>query len=226
MRRSASFGNAEPRPNRIFRMNLLFDFGGVIVDLDKQRCIKAFEDLGFDIRPYLGAYRQAGIFSLLEQGRITVQEFCVGIRELSACDEISDEAIIQAWEKYLLGIPAERLELLLKIKQNYPVSVLSNTNIIHWEQSCEDFFSYKGLGVNDFFDKLFLSYELGVEKPAPELYHKVIEGLGVPAEDILFFDDSEVNCEAARQCGMQALLAPAGSEWFKYFDENGKLQLS
>ena len=207
-------------------MILLFDFGGVLVDLDKQRCIKAFEEMGFDIRPYLGAYRQAGIFSLLEQGKISIQEFCVGIRELSANDEITDEAIIQAWEKYLLGVPAERLEMLLKIKQHYPVSVLSNTNAVHWAQACNDFFCYKDLEVNDFFDKLFLSYELGVEKPAPELYQKVIEGLGVPAEEILFFDDSEVNCEAARQCGMQALLAPANSEWFKYFDENGKLQLS
>lgn len=207
-------------------MILLFDFGGVLVDLDRQRCIQAFADLGFDIRPYLGAYRQAGIFSLLEQGKITVQDFCVGIRELSANDELTDEAIVKAWEKYLVGVPAERLELLLKIRQHYPVSVLSNTNCVHWAQACNDFFCYKDLGVNDFFDKLFLSYELGVEKPAPELYQKVIEGLGVPANEILFFDDSEVNCEAARQCGMQALLAPADSEWFKYFDENGKLQLS
>lgn len=207
-------------------MTLLFDFGGVLVDLDKQRCIKAFEDLGFDIRPYLGTYRQAGMFSQLEQGRIGIPEFCAGIRELSACDEISDEAIVQAWEKYLLGIPAERLEMLLKIRQHYPVSVLSNTNIIHWSQARNDFFCYKDLTVNDFFDKIFLSYELGVEKPAPELYRQVIDGLGVPADEILFFDDSEVNCEAARQCGMQSLLAPAGSEWFKYFDENGKLQLS
>lgn len=207
-------------------MTLLFDFGGVLVDLDKQRCIKAFEDLGFDIRPYLGTYRQAGMFSQLEQGRIGIPEFCAGIRELSACDEISDEAIVQAWEKYLLGIPAERLEMLLKIRQHYPVSVLSNTNLIHWNQARNDFFCYKDLTVNDFFDKIFLSYELGVEKPAPELYRQVIDGLGVPADEILFFDDSEVNCEAARQCGMQSLLAPAGSEWFKYFDENGKLQLS
>ena len=42
---------------------LLFDFGGVLVDLDKERCIRAFESLGFDIRPFLGTYRQAGVFS-------------------------------------------------------------------------------------------------------------------------------------------------------------------
>lgn len=207
-------------------MNLLFDFGGVLVDLDKQRCIEAFNELGFDIRPYLGAYRQGGIFSLLEQGKLSVQEFCAEIRKISGRDEITDEEIIQAWMKYLVGVPSERLEMLLKIRQHYPVSVLSNTNSIHWNQALNDFFRYKEFGINDFFDKLFLSYKLGVEKPAPEIYRKVIDGLGVPANEILFFDDSETNCEAARQCGMQALLAPSNSEWFKYFDENGKLQLS
>lgn len=76
------------------------------------------------------------------------------------------------------------------------------------------------------FEHIFLSCELGVEKPAPEIFVRVAEGIGVPAGDILFFDDSEVNCEAARQCGLQALVAPAHSEWLKYFDENGKLHTS
>ena len=57
-------------------MNLLFDYGGVLVDLDKQRCIRAFEALGFDIRPYLGTYAQAGFFSELERGAISVEGFC------------------------------------------------------------------------------------------------------------------------------------------------------
>ena len=56
-------------------MNLLFDFGGVIVDLDKERCIAAFEKLGFDVRPYLGTYAQAGLFSELERGQVSVPVF-------------------------------------------------------------------------------------------------------------------------------------------------------
>ena len=88
------------------------------------------------------------------------------------------------------------------------------------------FFRYKGLNVENFFDHIFLSCDLGVEKPDPLIFSKVVEGLQVPAHDILFFDDSEVNCQAARNCGLQALVAPAGSEWFKYFDDYGKLHPS
>lgn len=212
-------------------MTLLFDFGGVLVDLDRQRVEAAFDRIGFNIRPYLGTYRQAGIFSQLEQGRISIHEFCNGIRALSqqssdALQLLTDEAIVAAWQSYLTEVPTERLDMLLKIKQHYSINVLSNTNRVHWQMAKDTFFRYKGLNVENFFDHIFLSCELGVEKPDPLIFSKVVEGLQVPAHDILFFDDSEVNCQAARNCGLQALVAPAGSEWFKYFDDYGKLHPS
>ena len=212
-------------------MQLLFDFGGVLVDLDRQRVEASFDRIGFDIRPYLGTYKQAGIFSQLEQGCISIHEFCNGIRALSAqqdseLSQLTDEAIVAAWQSYLTEVPTERLEMLLKIKQHHPISLLSNTNAVHWRMAQEHLFNYKGLQVDDFFDHIFLSCNLGVEKPDPIIFNKVVEAMKVPAHDILFFDDSEVNCQAARQCGLKALLAPAGSEWFKYFDDYGKLHLS
>ncbi len=212
-------------------MTLLFDFGGVLVDLDRQRVEAAFDRIGFNIRPYLGTYKQAGIFSQLEQGRISIHEFCNGIRALSqqsgdALQLLTDEAIVAAWQSYLTEVPTERLDMLLKIKQHYSINVLSNTNTVHWQMAKNTFFRYKGLNVENFFDHIFLSCDLGVEKPDPLIFSKVVEGLQVPAHDILFFDDSEVNCQAARNCGLQALVAPAGSEWFKYFDDYGKLHPS
>ena len=206
-------------------MVLLFDFGGVLVNLDKQRCIRAFKQLGLDVAPYLGAYRQSGPFSLLEQGRIKVQDFCDSLRQLSHQPELTNDSIIAAWKSFLTDVPEERLEMLLKLKRHYSVNLLSNTNAIHWSQARDGFFRYKGLEVEDFFDHIFLSYEMGIEKPAPALYAQVVRELSVPADEVLFFDDSEVNCEAARQCGLQSLLAPADSAWFKYFDNNGKLHL-
>lgn len=204
-------------------MKLLFDFGGVLVDLDRSRCVKAFAELGFDIFPYLGAYKQGGPFSEIERNAISIPEFCNEIRRLSGHPHTTDEAIIRAWESFLPGVPTKRLDMLLKIKQHYSVSVLSNTNFIHWRMACDDFFRYKGLSVDDFFDHIFLSCELGMEKPDKRVFHAVTEQLNVPAEEILFFDDAEANCEAARQCGMKALLAPAGSKWFEYFDDDGRL---
>ena len=194
---------------------LLFDFGGVLVDLDKQRCIEAFDRLGFDIRPCLGTYRQGGVFSLLERGAIGVPEFCNEIRRMADNPTLTDASIAAAWEQYLVGVPAERLEKLLALRRTYRVCLLSNTNIIHWKQSLRDFFNYKGLGINDFFEEVFLSYELGVEKPAPEIFHIVAQRLGARPEGILFLDDSDVNCQAARDCGLQAQLAPAGGGWMQ-----------
>ena len=204
-------------------MNLLFDFGGVLVDLDKSRCIDAFDAVGFDIRPCLGTYAQAGIFSKLERGLVSVPEFCNELRKLSGKPDLTDETIVEAWQKYLVDVPEERLEMLLKAKQHYPLYILSNTNVVHWDMARYGYFQYKGLQVEDFFEKVFLSYELGVEKPAPAIFDAVVEGIGCAPEEILFFDDCEANCEGARTCGLQSLLAPANSLWLNYFDEDGRL---
>ncbi len=147
-------------------MNLLFDYGGVLVDLDKQRCIRAFEALGFDIRPYLGTYAQAGFFSELERGAISVEGFCDKIREAAGNESLSDTDICNAWKDYLTGVPAERLEMLLKIARHYPVYLLSNTNTIHWKMAEEDYFNFQGHTVDDFFRKKFLSFEIGAVSTA------------------------------------------------------------
>lgn len=203
-------------------MHLLFDYGGVLVDLDKQRCISAFEELGFDIRPFLGTYAQAGFFSELERGVISIEAFCDKIRRAAGKSSLTDEQICGAWRKYLTGVPAERLEMLLKIKQHYQTFLLSNTNAIHWKMAVEDYFCFQGHNVDDFFNKKFLSFELGAEKPAAAIYQAVIDGIGCAPEDILFFDDSEVNCQAAREMGLQARVAPADSKWLSFFTPDGE----
>lgn len=204
-------------------MKLLFDFGGVIVDLRKDAAIAAFENLGLDIRPFLGTFRQSGIFSALENGDISLDRFCHEVRKLAGRPELENTEIIAAWEAFLVGIPAERLQLLLNIRRHYPTYVLSNTNVVHWEQGKRDFFSWQGHRLEDFFDGCFLSFEMHLQKPDPDIFKAVVGGMDCAAEEILFFDDSEANCEAARQCGLQARLAPAGGSWTKFFDADGRL---
>lgn len=204
---------------------LLFDFGGVIVDLDRKRVLQSFANIGIDISSFLGDYKQSGIFSLLEQGRISINNFCKELRILCNCPTASDEQIIKAWQSFLVNVPHNRLEMLLKAKQHYSINLLSNTNEVHWDMAKNIFFKYKDKGVTDFFDHIFLSCREGIEKPDPELFERVVSKLNVPANDIIFFDDSEVNCQAARNCGLQAYIAPAGGKWLKYFDNYGKLHL-
>lgn len=205
-------------------MHLLFDYGGVLVQLDKPRCISSFAALGFDIRPYLGTFKQGGVFSDLESGRIDVPTFCETLRRIAGNDALTDEAIVAAWKSYLDGVPRERLNLLLHIRRHYSVNLLSNTNPVHWEMAETDYFREGGHVVADYFDHVFLSYKLGCEKPAPAIFAAVVKKLQCPAEDILFFDDSEVNCEAARRCGLQARVANADGSWMDYFTADGRLK--
>lgn len=205
-------------------MHLLFDYGGVLVQLDKSRCINHFAALGFDIRPYLGTFKQSGVFSDLESGRIDVPTFCETLRQLANDPTLTDEALVAAWQSYLVGVPRERLEMLLKIKQHYVVNLLSNTNPVHWQMAETDYFRQDGRSVEDYFDHVFLSYKIGCEKPAPEIFEAVVRGLHCEAADILFLDDSEVNCEAARRCGLQARVANADGSWMDYFTPDGRLK--
>lgn len=202
-------------------MKLLFDFGGVLVDLDRTRCVRAFAALGFDVRPYLDDYVQGGIFSRFELGQTDVPAFCDELRAAGKLPGLADADILEAWRLFLLDVPVPRLEALLRARRHYPVYLLSNTNPVHWEMAREGYFRYKGLRLDDFFDGVFLSYEMRMAKPSPEIFQAVTQQVGGFPDDILFFDDSAENCEAARRCGLRAQHAPVGGGWVDLFDETG-----
>ncbi len=206
--------------------HLLFDFGGVLVDLKKEASIASFDALGFDIRPFLGTFRQGGVFAQLENGDLTLTEFCTEIRRLAGNPALTDSDITAAWEAYLTGIPTERLRLLRHIGRAYPVYALSNTNIVHWTQSVRHFFTAEGRTVSDYFKEAFLSYELHCQKPDPEIFRIAVERMGCSPEEVIFFDDSADNCTAARACGLHARLAPAGGVWMQDFTPDGQLRES
>lgn len=206
-------------------MEIIFDFGGVLVDLDQRRCIEAFQKIGMDVAPLIGAYKQSGIFSQLERGEIPVSAFCQRLRGLCQREEATNEQIRSAWESFLVGIPQERLEMLLRIGRHYPLSLLSNTNEIHWNLAKTRLFDYQGRKVGDFFSHIFLSCAMGVEKPSPEIFQAVTSSLGAPREEILLLDDSPQNCAAARAFGWKALLCQSQKQWFAYFDAQGRLRI-
>lgn len=193
--------------------NIIFDFGGVLVDLDKRRCMEAFDNIGaHEIVKYVDECRQEDLFHDLEVGNTGIGEFCSEVRRVSDRCNASDDDICDAWNALLTGIPAQRLEKLASLKDRYRLLLLSNTNPIHWGKAADGMFSHKGMEVDDYFENTFLSYRMHMLKPDPQIYGKVLMDSGMTAYETLFIDDSPANCAAASELGMMSLNL-TGDEW-------------
>ena len=110
---------------------IIFDFGGVLINLDLDRCIKQFKSLGVqNFEENLSNFGQKGFFLQFEKGEIGVPEFCENVRKLAALP-LTDQQIIDAWCLFLVDIPDYKIELLLELKKKYRLLLLSNTNPLH-----------------------------------------------------------------------------------------------
>lgn len=197
--------------------NLLIDLGGVLINLNRQRCVENFEKLGIpDVIDYLDIYHEDGIFMQLEKGLITPSDFRHGIREMMG-KVVSDKQIDAAWNSFLADIPTYKLDLLLKLREKYVVYLLSNTNEIHWKWVCKNAFPYRTFKVEDYFEKTYLSFEMNMAKPEPEIFKTVIEDAGITPEETFFIDDSEINCKAAHELGILTYTAKTGEDWSHLF---------
>ena len=198
--------------------NIVFDLGGVLVDLDFKAAINGLQQAGFaNVKEQLMAFDQGGIFQKFELGEMTADEFRTAIRENSTVT-LTDEEIDALWNAMLLEIPREKLELILDLRGKYMVYLLSNTNSIHWDYVCKNAFNYRGFRVNDYFEETFLSYEMHLAKPDKAIYEKVLQDANLLAEETLFIDDSEANCKAAEEVGIHAHHYHIGDDLSKVFE--------
>lgn len=197
--------------------NLIIDFGGVLIDLDRQRCIENFKKLGLpDVEVVLDIYHQQDSFQKYEKGLITSAEFRDVIREKIG-KPVTDTQIDDAWNSFLVSIPAAKLDLLLNLRKDYVVYLLSNTNEIHWQWSCQHAFPYKTFRVEDYFEHIYLSYEMNMAKPDAEIFQKVLDDTGIIPAETLFIDDSAANCRAAEALGITTYTPKAGEDWSHLF---------
>ena len=196
---------------------LIFDFGGVLINLKREAAIEAFRQLGLDTADQLlDNYVQSGIFMQLENGSLSAADFRDEVRKLTA-STVTDEQIDQALYAFLLDIPAEKLELLLALRRKFRVVMLSNTNPIHFPWCTATKFTYKGHQLGDFFDACYLSYELKCSKPDAEIFHKLLSAEGVAPESCLFFDDGIQNIQAAQALHFQTVLVKPNEDLRPYF---------
>ena len=190
--------------------NLIIDFGGVLIDLDRQRCIENFAKAMLDV------CHQQGFFLQHEKGLITSAEFRNEIREQIG-KIVTDARIDAAWNSFLGGIPTYKLDLLLKLREKYVVYLLSNTNEIHWKWSCKHAFHYKAFRVEDYFEKIFLSYEMKMVKPDVAIFEKLLEETGIDPRETFFIDDSAENCRVAETLGISTYTPKACEDWSHLF---------
>lgn len=191
--------------------NIIFDLGGVFMNLDFSLTEKAFAALGVErFQEMFSQHHSNDLFEQLETGKISPEAFYDAFREESGISR-SNEQIREAWNALLLDFPQERLDWLGEMAVKYRVYLYSNTNKIHYdafmdilrtENNCTDF--------NDYFLNAYYSHELGLRKPYAASFKKILELENLVAAETLFIDDTFKNIQGAKQAGLQTrhLVAP------------------
>lgn len=198
--------------------NLIFDFGGVIIDINLLRVGQSFKELGVKNLEQINqlAFTRE-LYLDFEKGIITPAVFREGLRQVSGL-KLTDEQIDGAWNSMIIDLPKSHFELLEQLKKNYNVYLLSNTNEIHYQYFNQ--FAIDHLGVNcldHFFTKCFLSHRMKLRKPDPEIYIKMLEIGKMKPEESFYFDDLPENVKAARELGIQGITHHPDEDINQYF---------
>ena len=191
---------------------LIFDMGGVLVDLDIEDCKRAFkESIGYhDIDNIIDTCHQKGIYGDLEEGRLSAEEFraivLAGSRPGAAAADV-DEAM----SHILVGIHPAKVQLLRDLSEKYDLYMLSNNNAICLPFSSR-MFDEAGIPLKDIFIKCFFSFEMKALKPSAAFYKAVMREIGLPAEQMLFIDDSQKNVDGSIEAGLPAVYYEPGTD--------------
>jgi putative hydrolase of the HAD superfamily len=192
--------------------NIIFDLGGVLLNIDPKKTIEAFGRLGMEqLIGDKGLSYDHDIFYLMEQGKVTPEEFRNGVRQLIST-EVTDDQIDTAWTAMLLDFPANRVELVKNLRKKYKIYLFSNTNAIHVAKYQANFKSQHGFNVSSLFEIDFYSNEIGYRKPSPESFQEIIRLSEINPEESIFIDDSLPNVEAAIGCGLKGYWLESGQK--------------
>jgi len=185
--------------------NIIFDLGGVILNIDYHRTIRAFEALGMkDFNSTYGQLHQSALFDAFERGEMGAQDFRDALRPQLTVD-VTDTEIDAAWNAMLLDLPSERLRLLQSLKNQKRIFLLSNTNRIHVEAFERDIEARHGADVfRSCFEHAYYSCDVGMRKPEERIFKMVVENHGLRPDETLFIDDSPQHIEGARKSGLNA----------------------
>lgn len=182
--------------------NVIFDLGGVIVDLEVENALRAFAELGFHPLPSSKEdWIAMAPLHRLECGEIDAQTFLSILRQRCRPD-VTETQVAETFCR-IISLPRHRLQRLLDLRKHCRVFLLSNLSDIHWDETRRQAAAH-GINIDDCFDEVFLSYRLGMTKPDPNIYRHLIHATGIDPQHTLYIDDLPENIRAGREAGLRA----------------------
>jgi len=192
--------------------NIIFDLGGVIINLDNQLTEDAFIALGTKpLKEYFGHGHAVSFFRDYEVGSISDQQFVDNIRSLTGIT-VSDEEIIRAWNALLLDFPPERIHLLKELGKSYRIFLFSNTNALHLSHLQQIYRNtFPDSELDDHFERAYYSHTLRMRKPDIEPFQYILKENQLKGDETLFVDDALINVEGAEKAGLKGLFLRPGT---------------
>ena len=181
---------------------IIFDLGAVLLNINYQLTIIEFAKFGVkNTDSFYSNKVQTNLFDEIETGKISADRFLKSLQKET--ENASTNELRNAWNSMLLDLPKERIELLKKLKQDFPIYLLSNTNSIHISEFRKKLGETKYQEFYNLFDKVYYSHEIGFRKPNKEAFQLILDENNLKANEVLFIDDSPQHIEGANKLGIQ-----------------------
>ena len=183
--------------------NIIFDFGGVLIRIDYNATLQAFKELGIaNIETMYTQAEQVDLFNAIETGKISAQQFINSLLD-HLPSGTSPNKVVAAWNAMILDVPTETIQLLDRLsEQGYHLFLLSNTNSIHIDVALRRWSIASSKDIYSYFKHVYLSHEINMRKPDPQIFEFVCMEQGLDPNETLFIDDSIQHIEGARTIGL------------------------
>lgn len=184
--------------------NIIFDLGGVVLDIDENIVYKELEKLGINVSELPHSKDFTEIMSKFDTGIYTAPTFRKKMKALLGLEKMTDEKFDSIWNAMLLDIPHERIEAIEQIRKHYKIFLMSNTNEIHYDLYVRDL--QLRFGYNEFdalFNKSYFSFAEHLEKPDPRFFELILDHEHLLPEETLFIDDTAANIKVAKSLGIK-----------------------
>jgi glucose-1-phosphatase len=196
---------------------VLFDLGGVLIDIDYQATENAFVELGVnDFHSQYTQFQQNQLFDLFETGQISAQHFINKLLPITRKGTSPNE-VVHAWNAMILNFSEKKVQLLLDLAKTQRIALLSNTNELHMVEVKKEWSKVSQVPFESLFEHVFLSHEIKQRKPHPETFKWVCLKLKVEPEKVLFIDDSPQHITGAHEAGLQTFYYQNDADFYALF---------